>query len=86
MLAQEQIEECSTRQRPICRPGIACIFDRCTYHRSLKYETGEHRYAYAAQYQVDNARIASTGKKDPLRMRARDLPNTLRTAAEPSPG
>ena len=71
---------------PTLQPGDACIFDRCTYHRSLKNETGRHRYAYAAQYQADNARIASTGKKDPLRMRARDLPHMLRTAAQPSFG
>lgn len=58
---------------PALQPGDACIFDRCTYHRSLKNETDQHRYAYAAQYQADNARIASTGMKDPLRMRARDL-------------
>jgi hypothetical protein len=58
---------------PTLQPGDACIFDRCTYHRSLKNATGQHRYAYAAQYQADNTRLASTGKKDPLRMRARDL-------------
>ena len=62
---------------PALQPGDACIFDRCAYHRSLKNETGMHRYAYAAQYQADNARIASTGKKDTLRMRARDLPQQL---------
>ncbi len=58
---------------PTLQPGDACIFDRCTYHRSLKNETDEHRFAYAAQYLSENARIAATGKKDPLRMHARDL-------------
>ncbi len=58
---------------PTLQPGDACIFDRCTYHRSLKNETDQHRFAYAAQYLSDNARIAATGTRDPLRMRARDL-------------
>lgn len=58
---------------PTLQPGDACIFDRCTYHRSLKNETDQHRFAYAAQYLADNARLAKTGKKDPTRMRARDL-------------
>ena len=58
---------------PTLQPGDACIFDRCTYHRSLKNETDQDRFAYAAQYQADNTRIASTGKKDPLRMLAREL-------------
>jgi hypothetical protein len=70
---------------PTLLPGDACIFDRCTYHRSLKNETGQHRYAYAAQYQADNARIATTGKKDPLRMRACDLAQSFRMAAHPAP-
>ena len=55
------------------RAGDVCIFDRSFYHRSLQNHTGEHRYAYAAQYQADNARRAVTGEKDPLKMRAADL-------------
>ncbi|HLJ56112.1 MAG TPA: phytanoyl-CoA dioxygenase family protein [Chthonomonadaceae bacterium] len=67
---------------PTLQPGDACIFDRCTYHRSLKNETDQHRFAYAAQYLADNARLAGTGKKDPLRMRARELAvSSLRPAA-----
>lgn len=58
---------------PTLQPGDACIFDRSTYHRSLKNETDQDRFAYAAQYLADNARLAATGQKDPLRMRARDL-------------
>jgi ectoine hydroxylase-related dioxygenase (phytanoyl-CoA dioxygenase family) len=58
---------------PTLNRGDVCIFDRNTYHRSLKNETDEIRYAYAAQYQADYARKADTGKKDPLKMRAKDL-------------
>lgn len=58
---------------PAVKKGDVIIFDRSTYHRSLKNETGEPRYAYAAQYQSDIARAAETGKKDPTRMRAVDL-------------
>lgn len=38
--------------------GDVCIFDYNTYHRSLQNETGEDRYAYAAQYMADYARKA----------------------------
>ena len=58
---------------PAMRKGDVAIFDRSTFHRSLKNETNEHRYAYAAQYQADSARQAWDGKKDPKRMRAADL-------------
>ncbi|BDI30500.1 hypothetical protein CCAX7_25510 [Capsulimonas corticalis] len=62
---------------PAMRKGDVCIFDRNTYHRSLKNETGEPRYAYAAQYQSENARNAETGSIDTEevgpRMLARDL-------------
>ena len=47
-----------------------CIFDRSTYLRSFTNETNEHRYAYAAQYQADYARLAKTGEKDPRKLRA----------------
>jgi ectoine hydroxylase-related dioxygenase (phytanoyl-CoA dioxygenase family) len=46
---------------PTLHKGDVCIFDRNTYHRSLKNETDEHRFAYAAQYQAENARVADTG-------------------------
>jgi len=52
---------------PTMRKGDVVIFDRSTYHRSLKNETDEDRYAYAAQYQADNSREASTGRKDGFR-------------------
>jgi len=57
--------------------GDVVIFDRNTLHRSLKNDTSKHRYAYAAQYQADNAREALTGEKDPMRMRACDLREQL---------
>jgi len=58
---------------PTLQPGDACIFDRYLLHRSLRNETDEDRYAYAAQYQSENTRVADTGKKDPMRMLTRDL-------------
>ena len=58
---------------PTLHPGDVCIFDRQTYHRSLQNTTDTHRYAYAAQYLSESARMAKTGKKDPLRMRAVEL-------------
>jgi ectoine hydroxylase-related dioxygenase (phytanoyl-CoA dioxygenase family) len=58
---------------PAMKAGDVGIFDRSTYHRSLSNLTDEHRYAYAAQYQAENARQASTGKKDPSRMLASEL-------------
>lgn len=58
---------------PTLEPGDACIFNRYTLHRSLTNATDEIRWAYAAQYQEDKARDATTSKRDPLRMRARDL-------------
>jgi ectoine hydroxylase-related dioxygenase (phytanoyl-CoA dioxygenase family) len=59
------------------KKGDACIFDRSTYHRSLKNESDQHRLAYAAQFIADNTREATTGKKDSTRMRARDLSQHL---------
>lgn len=58
---------------PTLEPGDACIFNRYTLHRSLRNDTGETRWAYAAQYHEDRARIAGSWRRDPLRMRARDL-------------
>lgn len=59
---------------PGLKKGDACIFDRNTYHRSLKNETNEDRYAYAAQYVEDNARFVSQqGRKVPGKILARDL-------------
>ncbi len=56
---------------PTMQPGDVCIFDRNTYHRSLKNDTDEDRYAYAAQYQAENARNADTGKTHSRDMIAR---------------
>ena len=53
--------------------GDVCIFDRHTYHRTLQNTTDRTRYAYAAQYMAEYARMAVTGEKDALRMRASDL-------------
>ena len=58
---------------PTLTKGAACIFDRSLLHHSKRNETSEDRYAYAAQYHEDNARLASTGQKDPLKMRASEL-------------
>jgi ectoine hydroxylase-related dioxygenase (phytanoyl-CoA dioxygenase family) len=58
---------------PGLKAGDVCIFDRNTYHRSLKNETDEDRYAYAAQYMAEYSRLAETGAKDPLKMPARQL-------------
>lgn len=58
---------------PALNAGDACIFDRCTLHRSLTNTSDRPRIAYAAQYQSDFARQAETGKRDPSRMRAQDL-------------
>lgn len=55
------------------QPGDACIFDRYLMHRSLVNETDEPRYAYAAQLQAENTRLADTGKRDPMRMLASEL-------------
>lgn len=55
------------------KTGDVCIFDRSFYHRSLQNHTTEHRYAYAAQYQADNARRAVTGEKNPLKLRVSAL-------------
>ena len=62
---------------PTMHKGDVCIFDRNTYHRSLKNDTDEARPAYAAQYQAENARTAETGTIDTEeigpRLRAREL-------------
>jgi len=58
---------------PTMKAGDVGIFDRNTYHRSLSNMTSEHRYAYAAQYQAENARQASTGAKDPKRILVAEL-------------
>ena len=58
---------------PAMKAGDVAIFDRNTYHRSLKNETDEPRFAYAAQYQSDNARDAETGRRE-----SDDIPNRLR--------
>ncbi len=58
---------------PPMKAGDVCIFDRNTYHRSLKNETDRHRFAYAAQYQAENARTADAGTID-----TPEIPNRLR--------
>jgi ectoine hydroxylase-related dioxygenase (phytanoyl-CoA dioxygenase family) len=58
---------------PTMQPGDVCIFDRCTYHRSLQNDTDEDRYAYAAQYVSESAREARTGEKNPKWILASDL-------------
>lgn len=60
-------------QLPALQPGDACIFDRNTLHRSLKNTTDQHRFAYAAQFQAQHARLAETGEIDPKRMLASEL-------------
>jgi len=60
-------------QLPTLEPGDACIFDRNTLHRSLINTTDRNRFAYAAQYQADHARMADTGELDPKRIRAVEL-------------
>ena len=63
---------------PGLKKGDVCIFDRNTFHRSLQNTTDEPRHAYAAQYMADYSREATTGRKDPLRMPARELMAMLR--------
>ncbi len=59
---------------PGLKKGDVCIFDRNTYHRSLKNDTNTDRYAYAAQYVEENARYVSDGgKKRPGKFLARDF-------------
>lgn len=58
---------------PGLQAGDVVIFDRNTYHRSLKNTTDEDRYAYAAQYMAENSRSATTGAKDPKKFPAREL-------------
>ena len=61
---------------PTMKTGDVAIFDRNTYHRSLKNDTDEPRFAYAAQFQSDNARDAETGLRE-----SEDIPNRLRAIA-----
>ena len=69
---QAAVEPANGMPLPTLEPGDVVIFDRNTYHRSLRNETDSDRYAYAAQYQADDARDVN-GKKDPLKMRVSDL-------------
>jgi len=70
---------------PTMHAGDVCIFDRNTYHRSLRNETDTPRLAYAAQYQAENARVAETGRVDSPgiapRVLARDLAEHWRKPA-----
>ena len=65
---------------PTMQPGDVCIFDRSTYHRSLKNQSDSDRYAYAAQYITDNGRYAETCERSPLWIRAADLSERWRFA------
>lgn len=58
---------------PAMKKGDVCLFDRFTLHRSISNTSDRHRYAYAAQYMEDKARIGETGKKDPSRPTHGDL-------------
>ena len=53
--------------------GDVCIFDRSTYHRTLRNETALPRYAYAAQFMADYTRLAETGEKDSVKRLASEL-------------
>ena len=64
-------------QLPGLKKGDVVIFDRNTLHRSLKNETSEDRFAYAAQYLSSHSRMAETGEKDLTRMPARSLSKIL---------
>jgi hypothetical protein len=64
---------------PGLKKGDVCIFDRNTYHRSIKNETDEDRFAYAAQYTEMNARrVALDGRKDPKNLLAEELAEKLK--------
>jgi ectoine hydroxylase-related dioxygenase (phytanoyl-CoA dioxygenase family) len=65
---------------PGLKAGDVCIFDRNTYHRSLKNETNEHRYAYAAQYMSAYSRMAESGEKPLNKPLARDLQQQWKAA------
>jgi ectoine hydroxylase-related dioxygenase (phytanoyl-CoA dioxygenase family) len=65
---------------PGLKAGDVCIFDRNTYHRSLKNETNEHRYAYAAQYMAAYSRMAESGEKPLHKPMARDLQQQWKAA------
>jgi ectoine hydroxylase-related dioxygenase (phytanoyl-CoA dioxygenase family) len=58
---------------PTLKKGSVAIFDRNTLHRSKTNETDSDRYAYAAQFQEDNARVGSTGQKDPTKLLISEL-------------
>ncbi len=60
---------------PPMQPGDTCIFDRNMLHRSLKNTTDKNRFAYAAQFQAEHARLAASGKKDPDKMLVSELRN-----------
>jgi ectoine hydroxylase-related dioxygenase (phytanoyl-CoA dioxygenase family) len=79
---EAEVEPAGGRPLPGLSKGDVCIFDRNTYHRSLKNDTGEDRYAYAAQYVEENARYVSReGKKNPAKVLAWELQATLKQAS-----
>jgi ectoine hydroxylase-related dioxygenase (phytanoyl-CoA dioxygenase family) len=66
---------------PGLKKGDVCIFDRNTYHRSLKNDTNDDRYAYAAQYVEENARyVRLGGSKDLSKFPVRELQAMLEGA------
>lgn len=58
---------------PDLKKGDAAIFDRNTFHRSLVNNTERNRYAYAAQFEEEKARVADTGLRNPLNPLASEL-------------
>jgi hypothetical protein len=58
------------------KQGDVCLFDRYTLQRSLTNEQDRPRYAYAAQYMEQHARLAETGKKEANRMLVSELSQT----------
>jgi hypothetical protein len=61
---------------PAMKQGDVCLFDRYTLQRSLTNEQDRPRYAYAAQYMEQHARLAETGKKEANRMLVSELSQT----------
>ena len=49
---------------PFEESADVCIFGRNIYHRSLKNETDQPRFAYAVQFQSDSPRDAQTGLRE----------------------
>ncbi len=65
---------------PPLEAGDACIFDRNTLHHSKTNQTDRHRYAYAAQFMEEKARLAETGRRSPEHPLASVLAKTIAQA------